>query len=234
MLMVLIDFKGYCQGQKGPIWTFVIYLGQYLRNGACCDQCHRRIKGLSLINGASYDRILYEIHITSHIWPFSLPYNIWPLMKLKGQIKVIGFQLAIFHKLSTFWHLWTISLPQDIWPWINLHGRIKVTWLQKVVSPKWRYTIFHKHIVNHIWSFSLTFDLGWHWKVKCHPRSVGVLWDVYHTQCIIRQASCYYMALQFTYLHTEDRRGNNPHLYGCPGTMHSITLGCKFVQARGV
>ena len=37
--MVLIDFEGYFQGQKGPIWTFVIYLGQYLRNGACCDQC---------------------------------------------------------------------------------------------------------------------------------------------------------------------------------------------------
>ena len=35
---VLIDFKDSFQGQKGPIWTFVIYLGQYLRNGACCDQ----------------------------------------------------------------------------------------------------------------------------------------------------------------------------------------------------
>ena len=29
--MALIDFKGYFLGQKGPIWTFVIYLGQYLR-----------------------------------------------------------------------------------------------------------------------------------------------------------------------------------------------------------
>ena len=47
--MVLVDFKGYFQGRKGPIWTFVIYLGQYLRNGACCDQC------------------LYEAHIQSHI-----------------------------------------------------------------------------------------------------------------------------------------------------------------------
>ena len=47
-LMVLVDFKGYFQGQKGPIWTFVIYLGQYLRNGAYCDQC------------------LYEAHIQSH------------------------------------------------------------------------------------------------------------------------------------------------------------------------
>ena len=84
------------QGQKGPIWTFVINLGQYLRNGACCDQClyeaHIQIydlsvdrvifdlglplkvksrlqtfKELCLINGASYDQSLYEIHIASHI-----------------------------------------------------------------------------------------------------------------------------------------------------------------------
>ena len=40
ILMVLIDFKGcFFQGQKGPIYTFVIYLGQYLKNGACYDQC---------------------------------------------------------------------------------------------------------------------------------------------------------------------------------------------------
>ena len=51
--MVLIDYKGYFQGQKGPIETFVIYLGQYLRNGACCDQC------------------LYEVHMQSHIGSFS-------------------------------------------------------------------------------------------------------------------------------------------------------------------
>ena len=36
----------------------------------------RPFKGLCLINGASYDQSLYEIHIVSHIWPFSLPYNI--------------------------------------------------------------------------------------------------------------------------------------------------------------
>ena len=39
VVMLLIDFKCYFHGLKGPIWTFVIYLGQYLRNGACCYQC---------------------------------------------------------------------------------------------------------------------------------------------------------------------------------------------------
>ena len=33
-------------------------------------------KGVCFINGASYDQTLCEIHIVSHIWPFSLPYNI--------------------------------------------------------------------------------------------------------------------------------------------------------------
>ena len=57
--MVLIDFKGYFQCQKGPIWTFVIYLGKYLRNGACCEQC------------------LYETHICKVIYDFSVdPLNL--------------------------------------------------------------------------------------------------------------------------------------------------------------
>ena len=36
-------------------------------------------KELCLINGASYDQSLYEIHIASHIWPFSLPYNMYDI-----------------------------------------------------------------------------------------------------------------------------------------------------------
>ena len=36
-------------------------------------------KELCLINGASYDQGLYEIHIASHIWPFSLPYSMYDL-----------------------------------------------------------------------------------------------------------------------------------------------------------
>ena len=120
IVMVLIDFNGYLQGQKGPVWTYAIYWGQYLRNGACCDQClyaahtQRHIWSLSwpcdLYLGIplkvksmsqTFQEVVshkwcilwssYEIHIVSHIWPFSLPYNIWPSMKLKGQIKVVGF-----------------------------------------------------------------------------------------------------------------------------------------------
>ena len=33
-------------------------------------------QGVCLINCASYDESLCEIHIVSRIWPFSLPYNI--------------------------------------------------------------------------------------------------------------------------------------------------------------
>ena len=36
-------------------------------------------KELSPINGESYDQSLCEIHIASHIWPFSLPYNMYDI-----------------------------------------------------------------------------------------------------------------------------------------------------------
>ena len=36
-------------------------------------------KELCLINGASYDQSMYEIHIASHIWPFSLPYDMYDI-----------------------------------------------------------------------------------------------------------------------------------------------------------
>ena len=84
-----MDYKRYFQGQKGPIWTFVIYLGQYLRNGACCDQC------------------LYEAHIQSHIWSFSWPCDLWPWITFKGQIKVTDFQGVASHKWCS---IWSISL----------------------------------------------------------------------------------------------------------------------------
>ena len=78
-------FKGYFQGQKGPSWTFVIYLGQYLRNGACCDQC------------------LYLAHIQSHIWSFCWPCDLWPWITFKGQIKVTDLQWVVSHKWCIIW-----------------------------------------------------------------------------------------------------------------------------------
>ena len=49
--MLLLNFEGYFKGQKGLLWTVVIYLAQYIRNGACYDQClyvaHKGICDLS-------------------------------------------------------------------------------------------------------------------------------------------------------------------------------------------
>ena len=75
--MVLIDFKGYFQAQKGPIWTFVIYLGQYLRNGACCDQ------------------YLYEAHTNSYMI-FQL--TLCHLIGLKVKSRSQTFQGVVSHK----------------------------------------------------------------------------------------------------------------------------------------
>ena len=58
------------------------------------NQGHITFKWLYLINGAAYYKNLHEIHIVSHIWPFSLPYNILPLMQLNGQVKVIEFSMG--------------------------------------------------------------------------------------------------------------------------------------------
>ena len=115
------DFKGYFQGQKGPIWTFVIYLGQYLRNGACCDQC------------------LYEEHIQSHIWSLSWPCDLWPWITFKGQIKVTDSQGVVSHKWCIIWSkfVWNTYSKSymafsvsnnmyDIWPLMKLKGQIKV------------------------------------------------------------------------------------------------------------
>jgi hypothetical protein len=58
----------FLQGQKGPSWTFVIYLGYYLRTSAC------------------YDLSIYETHVGSHIWYFSLPHSLWTWMTLKIKV----------------------------------------------------------------------------------------------------------------------------------------------------
>ena len=48
--MVYIHSKGHIEGPKGRIWAFVIYLHQYLRNGACYN---------------------HSLYIVSHVWSLS-------------------------------------------------------------------------------------------------------------------------------------------------------------------
>ena len=97
-----------------------------------------------------------------------------------------------------------------------------------------------EHHIHFLWTHSksytvyglsvyiMTFDLGWHWKVK--SRSFGVHWAVYHTRCIIRQRCCQaerplvhehivnhirYMVFQFTSWHLTlggIERSNQGHL----------------------
>ena len=77
---MLIDFKGYFQGENGPIWTFVIYLGHYLRNGACCDNiCMKHIY-----------RVIYDISVDLVTFDLELP------LKVKSRSQT--FQAAVSHK----------------------------------------------------------------------------------------------------------------------------------------
>ena len=83
--MVLINSKGYFQGQKGSIWTIAIYLGQYLIYDISVDLVtfdlglslkvksrSQTFQRLYLINCASYDQSLYEMHIVIHIYGLSV------------------------------------------------------------------------------------------------------------------------------------------------------------------
>ena len=117
ILIVLIDSNDYFQGQIGPIWT-ICYLfrlmfiwGTYTK--VIYDLFVYLVSfdiGLALkVKSRSHAfqgcvthkwciimiKVLWNTYtpVVSHIlvWSFSLPYNIWPLIKLKGQIKVIGF-----------------------------------------------------------------------------------------------------------------------------------------------
>ena len=69
--MVLIDFKGYFQGQKGSNLDFCYLFRPISQKGACCDQC------------------LYEAHIKKVIYDLSVDLVIFDLgLPFKDQIKV--------------------------------------------------------------------------------------------------------------------------------------------------
>ena len=64
--MVLIDSKGYLQGQKGPMWTFVIYLGQYLKNvHAVTNVCIKDI--YNVIYDLSIDLVTFDLGLPSNV-----------------------------------------------------------------------------------------------------------------------------------------------------------------------
>ena len=87
IIVLFLYFNGvdWFSRSERSIWTFVIYLDQYLINGACCDQC------------------LYWTHIQSHIWSFSWPCDLWPWINFKGQIKVTDLSRGVSHKWCIIW-----------------------------------------------------------------------------------------------------------------------------------
>ena len=66
--MVLIDAKGYLQGQKGPIWTFIIYLGQYLKTVHSMKHIYKVIYDLSVYL-LTFDLVL-PLKVESRSQPF--------------------------------------------------------------------------------------------------------------------------------------------------------------------
>ena len=146
-------------------------------------------------------KVLWNTYKSHNLWPFSIPCSIWPLMKLKGQIKVIGFLvgyisltkhvLAIVYYIGS--HLCTISLPQDIWPWITF--QVKVTWVSKGISYMEHLIKFCvKRLYNK--SYMVFQFTPWHLTLGGIERSNQghwmfnqLHWALYHRPCIIRQRS---------------------------------------------
>ena len=70
------------------------------------NQCHRPLKGLFLINGASYDQSLYEIHIVCHLWAFQFE---------KGLFLINGASYdQSLYEIHIVCHLWPFSLNYSI------------------------------------------------------------------------------------------------------------------------
>ena len=84
-LMVLIDFKGYCQGQKCPIWAFVIYLGQYLK---------KRCMLWPMFVWSTY-KVIYDLSIDLVTFDLGLPLNV--------KSRSHTFQVVVSHKWCIIW-----------------------------------------------------------------------------------------------------------------------------------
>ena len=144
-----------------PIWTFVIYLGKYLSIGICQKQClyvahmwSYRWKDhdtFETLYGKSYDQIVYEAHIVSHIVIYSciaLNVNILWVSGNGSHLldrRETGLAIQLFGLLADvnkeymymyiygcvlrmgydthLTHIWSSSLHYKRWPWITLKGQ---------------------------------------------------------------------------------------------------------------
>ena len=84
--MNLVNFKGHCQGQNvqcGPLLSIWAYLYQ--------KQC------------MLWSMFICGTYTKSYIWFFTLHYDIWHWMTVKGQINVTYFQVVVSHKWCIIW-----------------------------------------------------------------------------------------------------------------------------------
>ena len=111
---------------------------------------------LYLINGTSYDKNVYKIHIVNHIWPFNIPYSIWLWMTLKGQTKVIEFWAGL---LSYTKHVMTksdmisqfISIPLNYYDILRLNqGHVMLNAISPWVVVRLVKTFAEKFSLNRI------------------------------------------------------------------------------------
>ena len=171
---MLIHFKGYFQGQNGPIWTFVIYLGQYIRKSYIIsqftlwplplDDLNRSKQGhiifnwLYLINGSSYEQSLCEIHIISHI---SFGHSVTNI-SMKDIYEVI-YDLSVYlMTIDLGWYLRVKLKPQNFQSLVFYDQSLYEIQIYYVIYG-YSFFLVTCHLVNNNWkgkSRSLSFKRG--------------------------------------------------------------------------
>ena len=101
IVMVLNHFKSHVQGQKCPIWTFVIHFGHISQK-----QC------------MIWPMFFMKTHIQSHYMILSLLPHLWHWMTFKCQIKVTELSCGLI-LLSEIELLWEIYKKWQLLLWLT-------------------------------------------------------------------------------------------------------------------
>ena len=152
--------------------------------------------------------------LLSHLWPFSLTYNIWPLINWKGKLMSLSFQLAIVHKPSILWPNFIRKTYRKS-SYMDFNSIYHITfdlWLiERANIGHWVFSglyfinqascdqiLLETHIGRHIWSFSLPQDI-WPWmKFKCPQGHITFKGNIIWYNLVWNTCSISYMGFQLT------------------------------------
>ena len=139
----------------------------------------------AFVIGACYDKSLYETHIVSHIWSFSLTHDLWPWITFKGQIKVnwdfngLSLLNGDFEQCCKWLHLLQ-SLN-----FVNIYQFFKVRWAS---GPLVLLLVLGSGERYFLWPVILTVK----WNASKVSRPLCLVYDISHRQTLIACTCLHY------------------------------------------